>query len=621
MVSETNVINIQQLVETTQDYALLLLSPQGTVLYGNNTALEIFETDRTALSSALFSSLLRNADTATFLIKRVLDEGYCDDERWLITETSRRWIISKIRLIKHSGKPDVISMITLDGTEKKTLELRMKDDEERYRLLVDSVKDYAIFMVDPQGIILTWNEGAKRIKGYEEYEVKGKHFSMFYRPEDVTAGKPEDELRIAFNEGKFEAEGWRVRKNGTYFWASLVLTSIYNNHNQLIGYSKVTRDLSERKLAEESLKASEEQYRLLVNSVKDYGIFMLDAKGRIASWNAGAQRIKGYEASEVIGKYFSIFYTKEDKDDEKPQRELRIAIKEGKYEEEGWRVRKDGSRFWANVVITAVFNSENKLIGFSKVTRDLTERKKDQEALERTQTELRRANEELTRSNRELEQYTSIASHDLQEPLRTISNYLSIIEERMSGSDDKVKDYLSRTIDASERLRDLITNLLRYSRLSHTSANYSDVEMSDVFTETIHNLRTNVDETGTEVIFDNKVERLRGDKIQLVQLFQNLITNSIKFVKDRKPKIKITGVEEKDHYLFSVNDNGIGIEEEYLNKIFEIFKRLHSRMEFPGTGIGLAICKKIVEFHKGHIWVESVPGKGSTFYFTISKAL
>ncbi|HET7614756.1 MAG TPA: PAS domain S-box protein [Gemmatimonadaceae bacterium] len=244
-----------------------------------------------------------------------------------------------------------------------------------HRLLIESVDEYAIFALDPDGYILSWNPGAQRFKGYTADEVIGKHFSIFYPRERVEEGFPQYELREAARVGRFEDEGWRVRKDGSLFWANVVITALHDPTGKLVGFAKVTRDLSERRRAEEALRASEERFRLLVQGVKDYAIFMLDPTGHITTWNDGAKRIKGYTADEIIGKHFSIFYPSEDIESRKPERELEIAKSTGVYEEEGWRLRKDGSRFWASVVITALRNESGELAGFAKVTRDLTERK------------------------------------------------------------------------------------------------------------------------------------------------------------------------------------------------------------------------------------------------------
>ena len=333
-------------------------------------------------------------------------------------DESRFWGELTLSPIKEENNLDGYSCVLRDITEKKQEELRLRKSEEQYRLMVEAVKDYAIFMLDPQGYIMTWNEGAKRLKGYSASEIVGKHFSIFYTAEDLADKKTERELDIAVATGRYEEEGWRVKKNGSLFWANIVITALFNQDNKHIGFSKVTRDLTERRNNEEVLRQSEERYRSLVEQVTDYGIFMLDDKGRIISWNEGARRLKGYSADEIIGKYFSIFYPEEDIISGKPAHELKVARSEGKYEEEGWRLKKDGSRFWASVVITAVYDKGKKLIGFSKVTRDLTERKEHEKALrdsyDRTRLlaeELKITNTELTYANQEMEQFTSIAKN------------------------------------------------------------------------------------------------------------------------------------------------------------------------------------------------------------------
>jgi PAS domain S-box-containing protein len=418
-----------------------------------------------------------------------------------------------------------------------------------------------------------------------------------------------------------------VRKNGSVFWANVVITALYNELNQHIGFSKVTRDLTDKKMHEESLKQSEERYRSLVEQVTDYGIFMLDEKGRIISWNEGARRIKGYEGIDIIGKYFSIFYPEEDILNGKPAYELKVARAEGKYEEEGWRVRKDGTLFWASVVITAIYNSEGIHIGFSKVTRDLTERKEAERALRESYEryrllaeELRATNTELSYANEELEQFTSIVSHDLQEPIRSIKSFLQLINIKLNNQEyDDLKTYIEKAVSSADRMKQLIQNLLHYSQLSKGERVEETVRVEDIINEAVQNVRNSVDNSNAQITIETDVETIEGDRVQLVQLVQNLLSNALKFTDAQSPKIKISGVRENGHVKFSISDNGIGIAETDLNKVFEIFRRLHTKKAYPGTGIGLAICKKIVDRHNGRIWPESKPGKGTTFYFTLNE--
>lgn len=273
-------------------------------------------------------------------------------------------------------------------------------EQGRYRILIDSITDYAIFLLDAEGNVATWNSGAQQIKGYTAEEIIGRHFSTFYTQKDIASEYPAFELKEAVKRGRFEDEGWRVKKDGSTFWANVVITPVYDNKKQLIGFSKITRDLSQRKKAEddlfrayEELKESEERFRLLIEGVTDYAIFMLDPGGNVATWNAGARRMNGYESHEIIGKYFAKFYSKEHVEEGYPAYELNQARLNGSFEDSGWRYRKDGTAFWANTVITPIYNAEKELIGFSKITRDLTDRKKMERQLFQVNEELKESEE------------------------------------------------------------------------------------------------------------------------------------------------------------------------------------------------------------------------------------
>lgn len=500
-------------------------------------------------------------------------------------------------------------------------------------LLIQSIKDYAIFMLSREGIIVSWNEGAKRIKGYEPDEIIGKHFSVFYIPEDLENKKPERELRIATETGKYEEEGWRKRKDGSLFWAHVIITAIYDPKGQHLGFSKITRDLTERKHAEDQLKQSEERYRLLVEQVEDYGIFMLDETGHISSWNEGAAHINGYEAGEIIGKHFSIFYTAEDIAAKKPERELEIAVEEGKYEEEGWRIKKDGTRFWVNVVITAIVNSENKLIGFAKVTRDLTEKRKVEthlkESYERYRLlaeEVNKTNIQLSEVNDQLEQFASIASHDLKEPLRKITTFTDmVISDKQNQLSESSEKNLFKIVDASRRMRSMIDDILAYSSLTQKEEPEC-ISLQQILNETTELLDQAIKDKNA-VIHSDRLPEANVIPSQFGQLFQNLISNSLKFSKkDVPPQIDITHrylnaqqvngtfTKPSAKYLqLTFRDNGIGFDQKDAEKIFELFKRLHTRQEFSGTGIGLAIVRKIVENHHGFISAESRGDNGALF--------
>ena len=514
---------------------------------------------------------------------------------------------------------------------------------DQFRLMVESIQDYAIFMLDPEGNVATWNAGAQRIKGYRTDEIVGQHFSKFYSIEDRAAGKPERVLETARRTGKFEEENWRIRKDGSRFWAHVLVTELRSQEGQRLGFVKVTRDLTERKIAEEKLHLSEERFRLLVEGVQDYAILMLDPQGHVASWNAGAERINGYRADEIIGQHFSKFYPPQDIADDKPQRELRIAAEIGKYAEEGWRLRKDGSRFWAGVLITAIRDRQGRLTGFSKVTRDLTERKIAEESLkhanarlelrvqERTR-DLELANENLREEKRmlekvnlELDNFIYIASHDLRSPLRTIVSYIQIALQDIRGqiSADNAQ-MLDDAVDAALRMNTLIEDLLTLSRVSRIQNPITTVPSGKFVDEAVKRLQGQIREHRVRVDISGDFPEIMCDRIKLTEVFVNLLNNAIKF--SASPDGKETVVEMKYEdagafHRFCVRDEGIGIEPRYHTSIFEMFNRLHDPAAYEGTGLGLYIARKIVEAHKGRIWVESEPGKGSSFHFTILKNL
>ena len=292
-------------------------------------------------------------------------------------------------------------------------------NDERYRLLVDSISDYAIYMLDPQGRIVSWNAGAQRFKGYTEDEILGKHVSTFYIPEDLERDRAGIALRTAAEQGRFEGEGWRQRKDGSRFWAHVIIDTIRNKTGELVGFAKITRDLSERKTAEELLRQSEQQFRLLVQGVTDYAIYMMDPEGHVSSWNAGAERIKGYRPEEIIGQHFSRFFRRKDREAGLPDKALRCAAEEGRYESEGWRIRKDGTRFWANAVVDAIHDDTGKLIGFAKITRDITDKRAAEQELLLAREELFQAQKMET-----VGQLTGGMAHDFNNLLMAIQGSL-----------------------------------------------------------------------------------------------------------------------------------------------------------------------------------------------------
>lgn len=513
--------------------------------------------------------------------------------------------------------------------EKNT---KLKNTEGLYHTMIDEVQDYAIIFLDKDGIIQNWNKGAQKIKQYNEAEAVGRHFRLFYLPQDCADKLPERLLNQARNEGKASYEGWRLRKDGTRFWGNVILTALHNEKDEVIGFSKITRDLTERKTTEdtlrnfadklqhknETLKKSEERYHQMIAEVQDYAIILLDDKGYIQNWNTGAEKIKGYSADEIIGKNFNIFYPTKDREDGLPERLLARAVKNGKAVHEGWRMRKDGSRFWGSIVLTALHSSDGAVIGFSKVTRDLTERKIAEDKMQEYMLM-------LETQNKELEQFVYVASHDLQEPLRKIQTFVDVITTNIQN-DAIVKKYFEKINSSAQRMTDLIKSVLNYSRLSGDGEEIVNTDLNLILSNILSDFELLIQEKNATIISE-LLPIIGVIPLQANQLFSNLIGNALKFSK-KEPAIRISSkiltkaqmINPPAHlsdgrYLEIIfTDNGIGFDQQYEKLIFSMFQRLHAKHEYSGTGIGLALCKKIAENHGGFIRAKGELGKGSSFY-------
>jgi PAS domain S-box-containing protein len=481
--------------------------------------------------------------------------------------------------------------------------------EERFRLLVGSVSDYAIFVLDPSGHVATWNVGAQRIKGYRAEEIIGKHFSIFYPPEDIAAGKTDRELEIATREGRFEEEGWRIRKDGSRMWANVTITAMHSPDGRLIGFAKVTRDLTERRRAEEETR----RFRLLVESVKDYAIFILDPGGHVLTWNLGAERIKGYRADEIIGKHFSIFYPPEDIAEGKTERELEIATSTGRFEEEGWRVRKDGSHFWANVTITTLRNADGTLLGFAKVTRDLTERREAEEA-QRALVVERAKLEEKSRIQEFQERFLAILGHDLRNPLASIDMGAGIL--RQISKDPATIRILDRMRSSSLRMSRMIEQILDLTRTrlgGGLEVQPRPMDLRELIAHIIEELRV----VHPSQTIDLRSGPLPGvwDADRLEQVFSNLIGNALLHGDPATP-VTIDGRIEGRSVSVEIHNDGAPIPDQMQPMIFSPFRRgeRDSRSsKTEGLGLGLYISHEVIVAHGGSIDVRSSVAEGTTF--------
>ena len=493
--------------------------------------------------------------------------------------------------------------------------------DDPFRLLVESIIDYAIYMLDANGYVTSWNAGAARIKGFQTEEIVGKHFSTFYTEEDREAGLPNQVLETARREGKFEGEGWRVRKDGSRFWASVVIDAIKDEEGEVIGFAKITRDMTDKRQAQQALLEAERRFRILVQGVTDYAIYMLDPDGRVTNWNAGAQRIKGYAPNEIIGEHFSRFYTPEDFNAGVPKRALETARETGRYEAEGWRVRKDGTRFWASVVIDAIKDDEGKLIGFAKITRDMTEKREARLRLDESR-------EQLFRSQKmeALGQLTGGLAHDFNNLLTAI---LGACELAMRNLDDREK--LKRMLDgvrgSAQRGASLTKQLLAFARAQQLEIRTLDLKafLDDVTTLIRPSVRSNID---LIIEMSDHVWNVEADAGALELALLNLAFNARDAMKDGGT-LKISASNELlkgkpeglrgEHVALRVADTGEGMSADTVERVFEPFFTTKNYGE--GTGLGLSQVFGFTKQIGGAVTVESELGKGSTFtlYLPVSR--
>ncbi|MBX4997148.1 hybrid sensor histidine kinase/response regulator [Rhizobium lentis] len=487
------------------------------------------------------------------------------------------------------------------------------DEEGRFRLLVDAITDYAIYMLSPDGIVTSWNTGAQRFKGYQPSEILGEHFSRFYVEEDRAAGVPERALATAVEEGRYEGEGWRRRKDGSRFWAHVVIDPIRHPSGELIGFAKITRDLTERRAAEQAIRQSEEQFRRLVQGVSDYAIYMLDPDGNVSSWNFGAERIKGYRPDEIIGRHFSTFYTPEDRAAGLPEKALRVARAEGRFEREGWRVRKDGSRFWASVVVDAIRDEEGEVLGFAKITRDITEKMETQRALEQ-------AREELFQSQKmeAIGQLTGGIAHDFNNLLMAVLGSLELLKKRMP-QDRSLTSLVDNAMQGAQRGAALTQRMLAFSRRQELHMEPIDVSglvrgMMEILSRSLGPLTT------IETSFPVRLPTILTDPNQLEMAILNLVVNA----RDAMPsggRIVLRASEESitagkgplsagRYVRIAVVDEGEGMDAKTLEQAVTPF--FTTKGVGKGTGLGLSMVQGLASQSGGRLILKSTLGEGTT---------
>jgi PAS domain S-box-containing protein len=545
-------------------------------------------------------------------------------------------------------KPSVVTASLLSD-QRDPLIRRLCEAEKHFDALLGGLATVTALLLDRSGRVVTSNAGAEAILGYRRQELVGRHISLFHPREAVSGGRPGLELEFAAGSGRFEEEEWRLRKDGSTFWANVSLSALYAAPGEPYGFLEIAHDFTRRRQAEQTLRESEERFRQLVQGARDYAIFLLDASGRVTTWNEGAQRIKGYAIHEILGEHFSRFYPDEAVRNGWPDKELRMATEAGSFEDEGWRVRKDGSQFWANVVITALRDDEGHLRGFSKITRDLTERRKAEQALrvahrdlerrvdDRT-TDLTRLNDtlrsevdrrvlleanlrdrvvQLREADRQKNDFLATLAHELRNPLAPIRNATELM--RRAENDPRMisraQGVIERQVSQMVRLIDDLLDLSRITR-GRIELRLEPVDLRSVVKSGVETSRPLIEERGHQLAVnlpDDPV-LVNVDPVRVSQVIANLLNNAAKFTHPGG-RIAIQVERDGDRVVLGITDNGIGIESDVLSRIFEPFAQ-RGAQEFAqgGLGIGLSIVERLVKLHGGEIEARSNgPGQGSQF--------
>jgi PAS domain S-box-containing protein len=617
------------LVEAISDYAIYMLDLNGFVSSWNTGAEAIKGYKAIEIIGQHFSRFFTAEDRASGLPERILraarEEGRHEAEGWRVRKDGTRfWSNAILQAVKdENGVLVGFAKITRDITERMAAQRALQESEHRFRTLVEGVTDYAIYMLDPSGVIINWNPGAERLKGYTADEIVGQHFAKFYTKEERARGMPGLVLETAAREGRYEAEGWHVRKDGSRFWASVVVDAIRDKSGRIEGFAKVTRDISERRAAQEALRESERQFRLLVAGVTDYALYMLDPNGIVISWNAGATRIKGYLAEEIIGHHFSRFYTERDRAAGTPARALHVATKEGRFEAEGWRLRKDGTMFWANIVIDPIRDERGELIGFAKITRDITERREAQSALQEAQAQ--RAHAQKMDA---LGQLTGGVAHDFNNLLMIVVGQIPRLK-KLAGDDPKAARSVEAIEIAAKRGAALTRQLLTFSRRQTLTPTVLQIGQRIEICRTM--LRSLLGEpVKLAITVGPEVWPVKVDASELELALVNLALNG----RDAMPEGGIIAIIAENVALvpadteagiagefvaLRITDTGSGIAPDVLPKVFDPF--FTTKQVDKGSGLGLSQVHGFAHESGGTVTIDSELGKGTTVTLYLPRTL
>jgi len=602
-------LSFRVFVETVRDYALLMLDPTGRIISWNTGAEAIKGWKAEEILGVHFSKFyppeaIERGLPAHELVMAAR-EGRFEDEGWRIRKDGSKFWANVVITALHApdGALTGYAKVTRDLSERRRHEETLRYNELRFRALVEGVRDYAIYMLDPDGHVATWNAGAQQIHGYDAVEVIGSHFSRLLVPDGTEHDRARRELQTAAREGRFQEEGWRLRKNGTRFWAYVVITAIRDPQGTLLGFSKITRDLTERLHHEAALRESEERFRLLVESVIDYAIVTLDEDGIITSWNHGAERINGYSAQQILGRHFSRLYPGEDISANKPWRQLAQARERGRVNDESWRIRRDGTQYWANNVIATLPDGEGRKRIFYMVTQDLSQR---------------RHAETLADTAQRMHEFIAMLAHELRNPLAPIRNAVALMARRKV--EDPLIESMRQTIDRqSQNLTRIVDELLDVNRVARGQflIEKQFLDLRDVIARAVETSRPQIDSHAHKLhlhLADRPLDCF-GDPMRLLQVVVNILNNAAKYTPDGGD-IRLSAERVGMHIELRVRDNGRGIERDSIDRVFDLFMQVdpNSGSALGGLGVGLALVRRIVELHGGSVQAASDGlGKGSEF--------
>jgi PAS domain S-box-containing protein len=617
----------ERLLASIRDYAIYMTDVDGFITTWNDGARRIKGYNAVEIIGQHFSRFFTPQDLAQGLPAKILksarENGRHEEEGWRVRKDgSRFWANAVLQAVVDERDQLVgFAKITRDITERRAAEEALQHSEQRFRMLVDGAIDYAIYLLDPSGVVSNWNAGAERLKGYTAEEIVGHHFSRFYTPEDRASGLPARVLDIAAREGRYEADGWRVRKDGSRFWANVVVDAIRGDDGRIEGFAKITRDITERRAAQDALRHSERQFRLLVQNLTDYALYMVDPNGIVTSWNAGAQRIKGFAAHEIIGRHFSQFYTDRERAAGLPARALHTAMEEGRYEAEGWRVRKDGSLFWANVVIDRIIDEKGLHVGFAKITRDITERRSAQLALEEAQGQRAYAQKMDA-----LGQLTGSVAHDFNNLLMIVSGHLARL--RSAGDDTRARQSAEAIETAVRRGASLTRQLLAFSRRQPFNPTVVDLPSR------IESVRAMLgSSTGATIALaigiPPGVWPIKADASEFDLALVNLTLNARDAMPDggsvtiSSENVTLTSAEtaarlEGEFVAVRVTDSGTGIPPDILSKVFDPF--FTTKESTKGNGLGLSQVYGFAHQSGGTVTIDSELGRGTTVTLYLPRA-